>query len=29
MPIAETLYRILYEGASPSKEMMALTEVLQ
>ena len=29
MPIAETLYRILYEGASPAKEMTALAEVLQ
>ncbi|MCL2097253.1 MAG: NAD(P)-binding domain-containing protein [Bacteroidales bacterium] len=29
MPIAETLYRILYENASPFKEMKALSEVLQ
>ncbi len=29
MPIAESLYRILYEGASPAKEMEALTEALQ
>ena len=29
MPIAETLYRILYEGASPMKEMRDLAEVLQ
>ncbi len=29
MPLAESLYRILYEGASPRKEMEALAEVLQ
>ncbi|MDR0295363.1 MAG: glycerol-3-phosphate dehydrogenase, partial [Prevotellaceae bacterium] len=29
MPIAETLYRILYEGASPFREMKALAKVLQ
>ena len=29
MPIAETLYRILYENASPAKEMTDLTGVLQ
>ena len=29
MPIVEALHRILYEGASPFKEMKALAEVLQ
>jgi len=29
MPIAEALYRILYEGASPAREMSALADVLQ
>jgi glycerol-3-phosphate dehydrogenase (NAD(P)+) len=29
MPIAETLYRILYENASPAKEMKDLAAVLQ
>jgi glycerol-3-phosphate dehydrogenase (NAD(P)+) len=29
MPIAETVYRILYEGASAKEEFAALTEALR